>query len=423
MLSLRPTRCSVLSTPVRNCLLRPFGHIARALLSWCVIGILIVPVLSEAQASTSAPNSDLLYVVDSNGGQTSSQILVVDADRRVVIRTYKAGFHPDIAVSPDGKRLYIAYDVLKADGNQMGVLDVADTQTGAIVVTVDNSDRWLAIGDLYSSTMAISPDGRWLYSYKYKEDPNGGVWYGVAVFDANRGKFLPDQVALPMCNAPQLIPYAADKLAVLCNESRSLYIISLRPDGTPVRRIPPETPIPNLAQRHNTVASALLRDREQQFLILMDDGSYFVGILPQVRLNDNGSLKLQPSIKRDLLSLNSPTRSISGAPISAGRFIGFNKVVATGNKMFVPFQMSAPDFRFSDEVAVINIKSLVQEGSINPVDPFWSVSTSVRGDRLYLTDPIRSRIHVIDTSTLEEIGSVAKMGLSPTIVIASMAPN
>jgi len=95
--------------------------------------------------------------------------------------------------SQDGKRLYLAYG---------STLEVIDTSTGAIIGSVNAPDRVFdTFDDLVFSHGAL---GGWRFVVRA---PGEGPWngedaYGVAVFDTNANKFLPDAVSLPRCDNP-----------------------------------------------------------------------------------------------------------------------------------------------------------------------------------------------------------------------------
>jgi len=54
---------------------------------------------------------ELLYIVDSDHGNSDSheRLFSVDPQRKVIVKNYPTGSRPDIALSPDGTRLYVAY--------------------------------------------------------------------------------------------------------------------------------------------------------------------------------------------------------------------------------------------------------------------------------------------------------------------------
>src|SRR6266481_7907085 len=82
------------------------------------------------------PNSGWLYVVDSHRNVSESAVLVVDPEKGRIIASLPTGFQPDIAVSPDGLRLYLSYS--ERGTTSGGELAVIDTSTGAVLREVPN---------------------------------------------------------------------------------------------------------------------------------------------------------------------------------------------------------------------------------------------------------------------------------------------
>ncbi|MCI0561267.1 MAG: hypothetical protein MN733_22505 [Nitrososphaera sp.] len=204
---------------------RPFEAISR-------VAPLVLALLASGQFPTAAQQpthgSGKLYVVDSNAAHTTSSVFVVDLEKGQVTKTYPAGFHPDIALSADGRRLYLAYDAVNSEQTEKkGVLDVIDTATGNQIARVDNPNRWQAFGELYNSAMALSKDGRWLFVYKMSKD---GAFYGLAVFDTTTNRFLPDTISLPMCEAALLSPSQrrGNTLFVVCEGTNDVRTARLR---------------------------------------------------------------------------------------------------------------------------------------------------------------------------------------------------
>lgn len=128
----------------------------------CVVA---ASALSSCQptASHDLPHQ-LLYIVDSDGNSAHSyeRLFAVDPERKQIVKNYATGAHPDIALSPDGTRPYVASESRMPEGPEgagAGRLDVIDTATGAIVASVADPNRWIAMGPLYGSEMALSADG------------------------------------------------------------------------------------------------------------------------------------------------------------------------------------------------------------------------------------------------------------------------
>src|SRR4051794_19771831 len=81
------------------------------------------------------PHTGWLYVVDSKNGSADAQVLVVDPSSGEVVKSFKTGMNPDIALASDGKRLYVASTLTDGTSNKER-LSVLDTATGAVLKTV-----------------------------------------------------------------------------------------------------------------------------------------------------------------------------------------------------------------------------------------------------------------------------------------------
>ena len=92
------------------------------------------------EGSYIAPRSGWLWVVDSDNFGADGKVLLVDPGARRVVSSLRAGFQPDIVLSLDGSRLYLAYST----GDQRrGFLDVIDTANGAILQHLETpTDTW-----------------------------------------------------------------------------------------------------------------------------------------------------------------------------------------------------------------------------------------------------------------------------------------
>ena len=91
-----------------------------------------------------------------NAGSNSVSVIVGHAVRETIKTSLSptdlVGSTPDaLAVSPDGKRLYVA----NADNNDVGVVDISDAKESRVLGFIPTG--W------YPSALAIAPDGRTLY--------------------------------------------------------------------------------------------------------------------------------------------------------------------------------------------------------------------------------------------------------------------
>jgi Methylamine dehydrogenase heavy chain (MADH) len=354
--------------------------------------------LSVAQQPTSGPGK--LYVLDSNSAQSTSTAFVVDLEKGQVTKTYPAGFHPDIVLSPGGHRLYLAYDVVKPDQtNEKGVLDVIDTATGNLIAQVDNPNRWMAIGELYDSTMTISKDGRWLFVYKTSTE---GTFCGLAVFDTAANRFLPDTIALPKCEAALLIPSprSGNTLFVVCEGTNDVRTARLTPNGKPVVN---EIPSGLRFARKGMVETAFQSD-DDLLRVVMREGEYTNLDLATNSIVGRGAL-VGTRAKRD--SGDEGNRLVRFSQSAAGQaFLGLVGLKHRNRLLF-------------DEIAVVKARTLEETATLQSSAPLWAFAVGDGGNRLYGLDPRGGNIHVFDTTQASETEIIRGIGKSPTIAILS----
>jgi hypothetical protein len=83
------------------------------------IFVFVTGVLSGCQQVASyRAHRQLLYIVDSDRGSFDSheRVFAVDPERKQIIRNHATGARPDIALSPDGTRLYVASESRVPEG-------------------------------------------------------------------------------------------------------------------------------------------------------------------------------------------------------------------------------------------------------------------------------------------------------------------
>ena len=377
----------------------------RSFIAARAVGLLfLVPLLLGLAApgrlsSAAQQPTGKLYVVDSNRTDVTSSVFVVDPQKGEITRTYSAGFHPDIALSEDGGRLYVAYDSVSSDmSRQTGVLDVIDTASGKLIARVDNPDRWEAIGELYDSNMALSKDGRWLFVYKMTSD---GASYGFGVFDTTTNKFLPDKVSLPGCEAAQLFPSRRNPntVFVVCEGTTDIRTVRLAPNGKPVA---------NDIQRgirfsRGGIVGTVFPSDEDRLRVVMRNGEF-----------STLDLATRSSVGRGVLAI-----APGGRPNTPGqdeRHIRFSGVAA--DKVFLGIARRGVNHLF-DEIAIVNADTLERTATLQAAAPLWAFAIGDDGSRLYGVDPVHGSIHVFDTARAAETGVIRGVGKSPTIVIFS----
>jgi DNA-binding beta-propeller fold protein YncE len=314
-----------------------------------------------------------------------------------------------MALSADGRRLYLAYDAVNSKRTeQKGVLDVIDTATGNLIAHVDNPNRWLAISELYDSTMALSQydstmalskDGRWLFVYKTSTD---GTFCGLAVFDTTANRFLPDRIALPKCETPLLIPSqrSGNTLFVVCEGTNDVRTARLTPNGKPVVN---DIPRGFRFGRIGMVKTAF-QSEDDLLRVVMSDGEY-----------SNLDLATRSIVGRGALA-GTPAKGDYGS--EAGRLVRFSQ--ASAGKVFLG--LVGPDHRnrlLFDEIAIVKANTLERTATMQASAPLWAFAVGTGGSRLYGLDPRGGKIHVFDTTQAVETEVIEGVGKSPTIVILS----
>ena len=107
--------------------------------------VVVTAALSGCQQAASHEVShELLYILDTDRSRPDShaQLLVLDPQRKAIVKRYQGAEPIDFALSADGKRLYLARSQETPHGVN-GQLDVIDTVSGAVMGTA-STDLWVA---------------------------------------------------------------------------------------------------------------------------------------------------------------------------------------------------------------------------------------------------------------------------------------
>jgi hypothetical protein len=187
----------------------PVTSWGRRLLAALRVAVCVVATAALSgcqQAASHEISHELLYILDTDRSRPDShaQLLVLDPQRKAIVKRYQGAEPIDFALSADGKRLYLARSQETPHGVN-GQLDVIDTVSGAVMATASNPDLWVAKGPYRNSEMAFSADGHWLYVYKLTPGPGNTVSENVAIFDTAVNRFLPDTISLSKCGASLLV--------------------------------------------------------------------------------------------------------------------------------------------------------------------------------------------------------------------------
>ncbi len=180
-----------------------------------------------------------LYVLDTKDWRSLSEVLLLDTVQNHVLKRFStpnAGYAPDMVLSPDGSRLYVASMRLLPDSG--GLIDTFDTYSGVHVAETENPDAIVKQQFVYRSRMAMSPTGKYIYMLKMKGESFAATLHEgisgqdaddlyVTAFDTGKNQFLPLHISLGSCHSPLLLSTNQDLMFdVVCSDSNSVLAIT-----------------------------------------------------------------------------------------------------------------------------------------------------------------------------------------------------
>jgi DNA-binding beta-propeller fold protein YncE len=335
-------------------------------------------------------HSGWLYVVDSDDW-FNSKVLAVDPIEGKVMRTYAAGYRPDIALSPDGDRLYIALTLENA-GNKGSVLDIYDTASGKLTERIPNPDPFQSTVPVYPRRLSMSASGRYLYVIRSHNTRETTDVY-LTVFDTANDKFLPTHLSLFGCN-PTLLPTDKDLIVDLaCANSPYVREVTIRySDEATTERI--------------LGSEQVLSYRWGAVFVTPDKGE--IGLI-----GNNGS--------RFALSRALGVFRHAGEVEQHGQMLGQQAAVVDVNRGEVFWGNAQEKRDWSeryDEIVSVNAATLTGSNRSPTMLPFYSMVLSADGDTLYAVSPTHAVILAVDASTLRELKRFS-VGKRPIFALAA----
>ncbi len=366
----------------------------------------IVEVSPEQSPQWETPQSGWLYVLDySHDYDTATdgggEILLVDPQQALIKGRLKVGSAPEMILSPDGTRLYVA-----SIGNKGDLLSIIDTASGAVIRTVPLHNRWHYTSMPETPTMAISQDGRWLYMLKLRIilEGNEKQWprphedvYTVAVLDTSQGIFLTEEAEVSHCISGMLLPSDGQQVQVFCSGTNELHSLQLTPNGLRTFARSLALPFGNDRSRPSVSTSAA-----------STNGSMFA-IMSDARILeiDNNALKIVRSDANNQLSRRwVPSRNVPHSPD------GKKLYIAAGN-------LSNRSTGLADEILVADTKTMQTVSTIRATLPFWSLVLSNDGRYLYAISPVTQSLLIIDTANYRELRTLKGIGRNPAWAVVA----
>ncbi len=402
----------------------------------CVVA---ASALSSCQPTASPDASkelprQLLYIVDSDRSSFDSheRLFAVDPERKEIVKTYPTGEHPDIALSHDGTRLYVASESRVPEGPEgagAGRLDVIDTATGATVASVADPHRWVTMGPLYGSEMALSGDGRWLYVYKLmpgrEHEAEHTVSESVAIFHTAANKFLPDTIPLSKCGGSLLVPWPNGRaLSVVCFVTGDLRTMQFSDQGVPTTQLPAVIAIPHDWGR-TRLATAFVSG-ENELTVLMTDGKYRRVNVQSGATVQEGEIAFSPPLTPP--GWHPQTPGAEHVPSLGRRVIG-SRILESQGRLYVPLSRSDLYMHAADAIAVLDARTLQQEAIFELKSPLWHSSWNLfwdgaigdGGRRLYLlgVESKGGTVRVLSLPDGKEIDTIKGLGTTLSIIVPS----
>lgn len=401
------------------------SHVCRMPAIFRLLSLLLIILAatpnSHAQENQATPGdaSGKLYVLDAGNGRKNPQVLVVDPSNGNVIRTYRAGYQPDMTLSPDGKLLYISSSFENAASGMENFLDIYDTASGELLNHISNPEALQHKIPVYGSSMVMSPDGKRIYIEKYHWVPGrpGPTGCYTSVFDTQSHQFL---VAISVSNCGHaLLPgneeqtfhlvstagAAIDTFTITrsqnsVNTAHQYTSISLPPSSTGARaaqKNPGTTTAPCDVGSRSTgksIGAVFLRPQQTTMGLILEDGS------------------------RVSVDLSSATITPMGQESGLGKWSGIQPIVeSSGSSVyFGTSQGTNGYFERYDSIVRIDPATMATTGTMTTTLPFFVVSRSHDESTLFTVNPERAKITVIDAASMREIRQFSA-GVQPIFAI------
>jgi DNA-binding beta-propeller fold protein YncE len=349
-------------------------------------------VLCTATGGDRIPAGRSLYVLDTNDGGAKGQVMLIDTSTGQVTKTYNTGFHPDMALSPDGSRLYIA-SIRDTANSPHSVLETYDTASGALIRSVENPDSFQTTVQIYGSTMSIAPSGRYIYTLKL-HNTKGLVDEYITAFDTQHNRFLNDHASLNTECDFIMLPTSQDlTLDVACANSAGLRELTLGDATEPVED--KLSPI-KTTQARAKWGAVFLQPGEQNVAFVSTSGSAFALDRVSAAVQHLGmTSESGPWIQRGLMPENQTA------------------------VYFSTERVQRPYPNRHDTIVAADPMTLALRGTLSATQPFFSIELSRDGSSLYMVNPEQASITVVDLGSFREVRRLAPIGHTPTIAIAA----
>ena len=385
--------------------------------------LIILAAIPKSRAQQNQPVPDdvpgKLYVLDAGNSKKKPQVLAVDPSNGKVIRTYRAGDQPDMALSPDSKLLYISSSFENAASGRESFLDIYDTASGALLNHISNPEALQHKVPVYGSSMVMSPDGNRIYIEKYHWVPErpGPTGCYTSVFDTQSRQFLVD-ISVSDCGVA-VLPASDEQTFYLVSTARtaidtftitgsagsvntahqytSISIPLSSASTRAVQKSPGTATAPCEVLRPSTakgIGPVFLRPQQKTVGLILKDGSRL-----SVDLSNEATTSMGQESVLGKLSGIQPILESSGSPGYFGTSQGTNSY-----------------FERYDSIVRIDPATMATTGTMTTSLPFFEVARSHDESTLFTVNPEQAKITIIDAPSLREIRQLS-VGVQPILAI------
>lgn len=396
-------------------------EVVRYFFSFVTILITIAAAQAQEHGIPSGDQHGKLYVLDAGNNHKKARVLVVDESNGKVVHTYHAGDEPDMALSPDGKQLFVAYFFEKAEGLRQSVLDIYDTASGTLIDHVSNPEALQHKLPVYQSSMVMAPSGKQIYVEKYHWTPGepGPDGCYVSIFDTAQHHFQGVHISVSNCGHVVLPAKEDLKFYMVSSGTHSIdeFTLVIPSEGsanTAHRYIPIEFPKADSNSDVKTSNAATAPCEAGQRAPAKRLGPVFLvaeeGMIGAV-LNDGSRLAVDLSTKVTKFMGKEP--STATAPGIQAALHGDNSPV-----YFSAGQETNNYFERYDQIVRMDPATMAMTGKMTTSSPFFSMSMSPDQNILFTVNPQRATVTVIDALSLEEMSQFS-VGVRPIFAIAA----
>lgn len=389
-------------------------------LSFLLIILATIPKSHAQEDQTVAGDaSGKLYVLDAGNDRIKPQVLVLDPSNGKVIRTYGAGDQPDMALSPDGKLLYISSSFENAATGRESFLDIYDTASGALLNHISNPEALQHKVPVYGSSMVTSPDGKRIYIEKYHWVPErpGPTGCYTSVFDTESRRFLVD-VSVSNCGVALLPATDEQTFYLVSTASAAIDTFTITGSAGSVKTahqytaisLPPSSTSTHAAQKTPGTATApceVLRPSAAKRIgpVFLRPQQKTVGLI----LEDGSRLSVD---------LSNEATTPMGQESGLGKLNGIQAILESSSSSvyFGTSQGTNDYFERYDSIVRIDPATMAATGTMTTSLPFFEVSRSHDESTLFTVNPERAKITVIDAPSLREIRQFS-VGVQPILAI------